>query len=318
MDQHTHEEPTSPLELEAMNAVIASWEEKEFNARVSSLKLKAEAGDMQAMKQLGDAYYRGVSGNGKNTAAALPYWQKAVDNGELSVASNVAYAYYTGDGCRENEKTALHYYTLAAETYDPNALFAIGLFHEQGIGCWPSNNKAIQYYEKAALAGHGQAQFRLGLLLFTNKRNNGLHWLCCAHLSGVKEATEALNGLISSNSDREVIEYQIKQIEQYGIDPDNTPKVETGCAGCYVATCVYGSYDCPQVWTLRRFRDETLAATFLGRAFIRTYYAVSPTIVKWFGKTDWFQTFWRDKLDQLVRKLQAQGVEDTPYHDKKW
>lgn len=35
--------------------------------------------------------------------------------------------------------------------------------------------------------------------------------------------------------------------------------------GCYVATCVYGSYDCPQVWTLRRFRDNTLAETMLGR-----------------------------------------------------
>ena len=33
--------------------------------------------------------------------------------------------------------------------------------------------------------------------------------------------------------------------------------------GCYVATCVYGSYDCPQVWTLRRFRDNTLAETML-------------------------------------------------------
>ena len=53
--------------------------------------------------------------------------------------------------------------------------------------------------------------------------------------------------------------------------------------GCYVATAVYGSYDCPQVWTLRRFRDYTLAETWYGRAFIRAYYAVSPTLVKWFG-----------------------------------
>lgn len=37
--------------------------------------------------------------------------------------------------------------------------------------------------------------------------------------------------------------------------------------GCYVATAVYGSYDCPQVWTLRRFRDYTLAETWYGRAF---------------------------------------------------
>ena len=26
--------------------------------------------------------------------------------------------------------------------------------------------------------------------------------------------------------------------------------------GCYIATCVYGSYDCPEVWTLRRFRVD--------------------------------------------------------------
>ena len=32
--------------------------------------------------------------------------------------------------------------------------------------------------------------------------------------------------------------------------------------GCYVATAVYGSYDCPQVWTLRRYRDDTLAETW--------------------------------------------------------
>ena len=43
-------------------------------------------------------------------------------------------------------------------------------------------------------------------------------------------------------------------------------------AGCYVATCVYGSYDCPQVWTLRRFRDDTLGSTWYGRTFIRVYY----------------------------------------------
>ena len=60
-------------------------------------------------------------------------------------------------------------------------------------------------------------------------------------------------------------------------------------SGCYIATCVYGSYDCPQVWTLRRFRDDTLDATWYGRLFIRCYYAISPTLVKWFGNTTWFK-----------------------------
>ena len=89
-------------------------------------------------------------------------------------------------------------------------------------------------------------------------------------------------------------------------------------SGCYVATAVYGSYDCPQVWTLRRFRDNTLAESWYGRAFIRTYYAVSPTLVRWFGETKWFQKLWRGPLDRLVDRLQSEGVENTPYNDRPW
>ena len=92
----------------------------------------------------------------------------------------------------------------------------------------------------------------------------------------------------------------------------------TSSGGCYVATCVYGSYDCPQVWTLRRFRDNTLAEIWYGRAFIHVYYAVSPTLVKWFGHTSWFKKLWKGKLDHMVANLNADGVEDTPYNDKVW
>ena len=88
--------------------------------------------------------------------------------------------------------------------------------------------------------------------------------------------------------------------------------------GCYVATAVYGSYDCPQVWTLRRFRDYTLAETRRGRAFIKTYYAISPTLVKWFGHTNWFKRLWKKRLDKMVAQLQSKGVENTPYEDKNW
>ena len=88
--------------------------------------------------------------------------------------------------------------------------------------------------------------------------------------------------------------------------------------GCYVATCVYGSYDCPQVWTLRRFRDNILAETAAGRCFIRTYYAISPTIVKLFGGTVWFKKMWKIPLDAMVKKLNADGIENTAYNDKRW
>lgn len=95
-------------------------------------------------------------------------------------------------------------------------------------------------------------------------------------------------------------------------------KDNSSSGGCYVATAVYGSYDCPQVWTLRRFRDNTLAETWYGRAFIRAYYAISPTLVKWFGKTEWFKNLWKPTLDRMVEKLNGNGVEDTPYDDRAW
>lgn len=88
--------------------------------------------------------------------------------------------------------------------------------------------------------------------------------------------------------------------------------------GCYIATCVYGSYDCPEVWTLRRFRDYTLASTWFGKLFIKCYYAISPTLVKWFGDTKLFKKMWKSKLDCMVTKLKAKGIEDIPYVDREW
>jgi hypothetical protein len=65
------------------------------------------------------------------------------------------------------------------------------------------------------------------------------------------------------------------------VKPNETPTQtsNTSSGGCYVATAVYGSYDCPQVWTLRRYRDNQLAKTWYGRLFIHTYYAISPTFL---------------------------------------
>ena len=94
-------------------------------------------------------------------------------------------------------------------------------------------------------------------------------------------------------------------------------KVNNGC-GCYVATAIYGSYDCPEVWTLRRFRDQKLAHLSLGRLFIKTYYAISPTLVNWFGNTKWFQKLFRSPLDKLVYYLNSKGYENTQYNDPKY
>lgn len=121
------------------------------------------------------------------------------------------------------------------------------------------------------------------------------------------------------------IAYQrIKELDESFVIPEipvsksTTVTTTKSSGGCYVATAVYGSYDCPEVWTLRRYRDDNLANTFKGRLFIKLYYAISPTLVKYFGNTNWFKKMWKAPLDRMVAHLQSEGVEATPYNDKQW
>jgi len=123
------------------------------------------------------------------------------------------------------------------------------------------------------------------------------------------------------NSDvvlRDIASWLNNALSPYKTSSQGSPAPAQGGAGCYVATAVYGSYDCPEVWTLRRYRDNTLAESRCGRAFIKAYYAISPTLVKWFGETEWFKKLWRGRLDRMVKTLQEKGVESTPYEDKNW
>ena len=120
-------------------------------------------------------------------------------------------------------------------------------------------------------------------------------------------------------SSRDSIAEKAQKIINIAMETKNENAVPTSpkkSGGCYVATAVYGSYDCPEVWTLRRFRDYTLAETWYGKMFIKLYYAISPTLVKCFGKRDWFKNLWKPNLDKMVKKLNSNGIENTPYEDK--
>lgn len=96
-------------------------------------------------------------------------------------------------------------------------------------------------------------------------------------------------------------------------DPPAKERKRSKTSACYIATCVYGSYDCPEVWVLRRFRDMKLARTWYGRIFIRAYYALSPHLVRLFGNTNTFRHFFKPMLDRLIAALRQDGFSDTRY-----
>ena len=86
--------------------------------------------------------------------------------------------------------------------------------------------------------------------------------------------------------------------------------------GCYIATAVYGTYDSPELWVLRRFRDYGLRKSIIGRALVRVYYAISPKLVQRFRNAESIKHASRSVLDLLVRQLKKYGFKDTPYYDR--
>ncbi|NOQ71640.1 MAG: hypothetical protein GQ574_06550 [Crocinitomix sp.] len=71
-------------------------------------------------------------------------------------------------------------------------------------------------------------------------------------------------------------------------------------SGCYVATMAYGSYEAPQVMTLRRFRDQFLQKYGWGRSFIQWYYRNSPDFVAKHRSKRWLHVILRGGLNVFV------------------
>lgn len=92
---------------------------------------------------------------------------------------------------------------------------------------------------------------------------------------------------------------------QHAPTRDASSRTKQTGGGCYVATCVYGDYDAPPVMVLRKWRDQVLSDSHLGRGFIRFYYAVSPRLVRAVGNRRWFRIPARFALDRLVRRLDS-------------
>ncbi|WP_031428251.1 CFI-box-CTERM domain-containing protein [Flavimarina sp. Hel_I_48] len=70
--------------------------------------------------------------------------------------------------------------------------------------------------------------------------------------------------------------------------------------GCYIATMAYGDYDHPQVLELRKFRDEFLNKTIIGKSFIKFYYMYSPKLVEKLENKQATNLIIRKGLDQFI------------------
>lgn len=73
---------------------------------------------------------------------------------------------------------------------------------------------------------------------------------------------------------------------------------------CFVATVVYGSFDCPEVLQLRHWRDTFLTRHLLGRVFIKNYYIYGPSLAGHVKKRPLVKRLIKKGLDIFIRFIQ--------------
>jgi len=133
-----------------------------------------------------------------------------------------------------------------------------------------------------------------------------LQQLLAAPYSEVKDLLEIISRLGKPRVFNGVTYQQVLEIYNKKAPKPKQPWIEPQPkkSGCYIATAIYGSYDAPEVLTLRQFRDNTLKKSKGGRLFIRTYYRLSPPIAEKLKNAKMLNRLVRKILDKLVSAMQ--------------
>lgn len=144
----------------------------------------------------------------------------------------------------------------------------------------------------AVFSGHTEmVKYLLSLGANANARGGDNKWtpMHVAALKGRKDIVDLLRAHGGDESAKDTT----------GKTPLEMKKV----GGCYIATACYGSYEHPDVLVLRRFRDERLMPSLLGRIFVRFYYRVSPPLADRIGHATWLSKALRKWLFEPLTSL---------------
>lgn len=302
----------------------------------------ANQGSVVAMSFLGMCYSSG-DGVVQDQRKAVYWLEKAVNSGEdtsPAVKRILGLSYLNGEGTAKNVVKAESLLREAADSGDFDALKVCALNYRNGehfTRDFPKSDKyidmmlaqndplshfmaAICYASCAASATEGKFTL-IDSVIQSEWEKAERHMEMATRSSDPGVVSKAREMLQSIQHDKAVFDQQLQSKQYTSSNSSTSGSSSNGSSGgksggCYVATAVYGSYDCPQVWVLRRFRDNSLARSVSGRLFIKLYYAISPKLVEAFGSTKPFNLFFRKKLDAFVDKLKKKGYDDSPYKDK--
>lgn len=178
--------------------------ERDDDKALKYYELAAEAGNGIAMSNLAHCYRMGL-GYVKNSAKAIEWYEKAIDNGYREALYKLGNLYYDGNDDLEEDfakaaeymergltagltegafelgymygaggygldadmEKSVKYYTMAMETGSAIAAYNLGVLYSNGTeGIEQDISKAVDYYEKSAEMGYAQAHYSLGNIYY--------------------------------------------------------------------------------------------------------------------------------------------------------
>ena len=132
------------------------------------LKQRAEAGEAEAMFNLGVCYAKGL-GVVQNDEQAVHWYQKAANLGIAGAMHNLGKYYATGLGVVQDHTKAVYWYQKASDLGNAQAMIDLGNCYRTGLGVEQNDEQAVHWYQKAADLGIAVAMFNLGICYRTGQ-----------------------------------------------------------------------------------------------------------------------------------------------------
>ena len=185
------------------------------NIPFNDLKIRAEAGDKTATRQIAESYYLGRNGVEQDFKLAAQWYEKLARQGDVRAQTSLGLIYARGYGVEKNMPLALKWLNLAAIQRDAGAQYSLSTLYARGDGVPQNLPEAARLRKEAAIRGHVQAQADLGSMYWDGKgveKNLVLayQWLGIAAQLGDDTAPDTLKKVSAEMSGD-----QIKEAESY-------------------------------------------------------------------------------------------------------
>ena len=139
--------------VESARKVDAAKAADLYTRAASGIKALADAGNLHAVKYLGDLYFYGMGGYKQDYTKALETYMTAAEQGDADAQAQIGRIYMDGLGVEQDAEKAMDWNMRAAEQGNAQGQEQIGKMYYLGIGMTKSTEEASRWFERARDSG---------------------------------------------------------------------------------------------------------------------------------------------------------------------